>query len=90
MTMHTLESITLSETEKGDVMSDKPEYKKGDILSITEASEYLEVSRQRVHFYIKDGRFPNAYQVGIQWNIPFEDILNLEVKSVGRPPDEEG
>ena len=90
MTNPTLELSSYFQDTKDNVMSDKSEYKKGDILSITEASEYLEVSRQRVHFYIKDSRFPNAYQIGIQWNIPFEDILNLEVKPVGRPPDEEG
>jgi excisionase family DNA binding protein len=54
-------------------------------LSVTQAAQKLEVSRQRILELIKDKRLP-AIKIGNAYAIRISDLDSLERLDVGRPP----
>ena len=63
------------------------EWQAGDLLSVAQAADYLEISRQRVHELIGQDRIEGAYKVGKFWVIPFEALDNIKpgITVTGRP-----
>ena len=64
---------------------DKHEWQAGDLLSVAQAADYLEISRQRIHQLLKQSRLTGAYKIGDFWVIPFEAVVNFEPLDSGRP-----
>jgi excisionase family DNA binding protein len=68
-----------------DMTEEKREWQAGDLLSIAQAAEHLDISRQRVHKLIQQQRIVGAYMVGEFWVIPFEALENIKPAQTGRP-----
>jgi excisionase family DNA binding protein len=69
-----------------DMTEKQHEWQAGDLLSVAQAADYLDISRQRVNVLIAQDRLPGAYKIGEFWVIPFEAIENFEPRKGGRPP----
>lgn len=57
-----------------------------DLLSTYEAAARLSVNHSTVRLWCRQGRFPNAQQVGRDWVIPESDLKDFEPPKMGRPP----
>jgi len=58
------------------------------IIDTTEAAEILNVTRSRIHQYIKDGRLPVLGRIGQSYILDEKDIDKIKVKKTGRPQKE--
>lgn len=54
------------------------------LWSLSDVATYLGVSRQTVHNWVKEGRFPNAFRVASLIRIP-----NADIEAVKQPPIKE-
>lgn len=57
-----------------------------NLFTLPEAAEYFGVSRQRIWKLVTDGRI-KAQRVGQAWLIAERDLLKIEWKGAGRPPN---
>jgi excisionase family DNA binding protein len=53
-------------------------------LKVLEAAEALRIHPETVRVWIREGRFPHAYQLGRRggWRIPPDDLVALKVSAV--------
>lgn len=59
-------------------------------MTTNETAEFLEVSRGRVHHFIKEGRL-KAEKIGRDWHIKEKDATAFKktMRTPGRPPKQE-
>jgi excisionase family DNA binding protein len=56
------------------------------LLSVSEVADRLKADVTTVRLWCRQGRFPNARQIGRSWIIPDGDIESFQRPEMGRPP----
>jgi predicted site-specific integrase-resolvase len=60
-----------------------------ELLSTSEVAARLNVDETTVRLWCRQGRFPNAKQVG-GWVVPDSDLKNFTPPKMGRPSTKKG
>jgi excisionase family DNA binding protein len=55
------------------------------LLSTGDVAERLKADESTVRLWCRQGKFPNAQQVGRDWVIPVADVDNFTPPPMGRP-----
>jgi excisionase family DNA binding protein len=56
------------------------------LLSVSDVADKLKVDETTVRLWCRQGRFPNARQIGRGWIIPVSDVEGFQRPEMGRPP----
>lgn len=56
------------------------------LLSVSDVAKKLKADETTVRLWCRQGKFPNARQIGRGWIIPQSDLDNFNQPTMGRPP----